>query len=375
MVDCTRSPILIFVEDPGAVNCIAPIVDELARRSVPVRLLSAGHATRLLHERGLRSTPWHGDSVTAAALAGPPRLLLVGTSENPDSPAFSLLACARQAGVPSAAIIDSGANSAHRFRGRTERPLAHAPDRLLVPDEPTYRAFATLGFAPERIAIVGHPDDDRLRDVAAELEAVGRGSVRKRAMRATPDRIVLVFVSEISTGLNPGQYVRSAEYTLFGRGGAMLRTEIVVEELLEAIAALEADQWPRPYMVLRRHPKETEGDLPELASEFDEVSVGGSPHDVVYAADLVVGMSSMLLVEAHRLGVPTLAVLPRACEREWLQPVRDGEIPSVFRRKDLVTALGGLLAFPGRQPVRGERGGSPSNTVDRIVDVLAGETA
>ena len=48
---------VIFVEDPGAVNCIAPLVETLAAGQAPLRLLSAGHATALLRDRGLAPVP------------------------------------------------------------------------------------------------------------------------------------------------------------------------------------------------------------------------------------------------------------------------------------------------------------------------------
>lgn len=368
--------VVVFVEDPGAINCIVPLIEELQRRRVSIRLWGQGLGLQLLYERGLQPLAWERGSSAEIALAHSPGLLLVGTSENLDSPAFELVRHARRSRIPSAAILDSATNAAYRFRGRTESALAHVPDWLLVPDERAHHSFARLGFPDQRIRIVGHPGGDHLRHVLADLERLGHEAVRRSVLRAKADRVVLVFVSEISGGLDPAQYVRSEEYTLRGRGGAELRTEIVVEELLDAIVALEGEGVPRPYLVLRRHPKETDADLGALAAAFDEVSAGVSPYHLIYAADVVVGMSSMLLLEAHLFGVPTLAILPRACEREWLEPVHEGRIPSAVRRDAVVDALRTLLTDPSIRRVGAfAAGGAGTGAVDRMIEVITGITA
>lgn len=359
------SRMVIFVEDPGAVNCIAPLAERLRERGTPIHLYAAGAAVELLRDRGIEATTLQaGDDVLAAQ----PCLLLTGTSENPLSPAFDMIGRARSAGLPSVAIVDSMANSAHRFRGTGDDALAHAPDRLMVPDAPTRQAYVDLGFDAAAIDVVGHPNDDRIRAVAIDLAAIGQIGAREATTRAGADRFVIVFVSEISDGLDPQQYRRRDDYTLAGSGRTDLRTAIVVEELLAAVAALAAEGRPRPFLVLRRHPKESSADLGELADRFDEISTGGNPHMLVYGADLVLGMSSMLLAEAALLGRPTLAILPRSAERDWLAAVRDGIVPAVTDAAALRDALREHLSGRGA-PVRAlpERADS---AVERIIDVI-----
>ena len=181
-----------------------------------------------------------------------------------------------------------------------------------------------------------------------------RGLVRARILpQEALDRSVLVFVSEKSTGLNPEQFQKSESYTLHGRGASTLRTEIVVEELLDAITNIKTQGIDRPYMILRHHPKETNKDLLGLAQEFDSTSNTGDPLELVYAADLVVGISTNLLNEAHLLGAKTLAVVPRVEEADWLPFVRNGEIPWVADRQNLREALIRLLSKCGTERLNG----------------------
>ena len=337
---------VIFLEDPGAVNAIAPLVETLARDKVVFKLFADGQAMRLMRERGfepfqLRSS----DGTFDHAISPSSELLIVGTSENRESKGFELTTFARKVGVPSIAIIDAAVNAAHRFRGNSSEPLAYAPDWLLVPDQWTADKYVELGFAQDRVAVVGDPNVDRLRDVLTDFKQTGRETIRENVFPSVArTQKVLTFISEVSTGLAPEQYQRSAEYTLCGWGEANGRTEIVVEEILNAITQLVAEGLPRPYLVLRRHPKEAALDLGNLVSSFDRVSIGGDPLSLVYASDIVMGMSSMLLAEAHFLGVPCLAVLPREIERDWLPELRNLSVQSVTRRSELIRAMRVLIS-------------------------------
>jgi hypothetical protein len=165
----------------------------------------------------------------------------------------------------------------------------------------------------------------------------------------------VVFVAELSDGLDPGQYRRSDAYTLKGRGLSHSRTAVVAEELLDACAGLRDHGRLEMTLVLRLHPKQGRDDLGPLCDEFDEVSAGGDPLEVVATADLVVGMSSMLLIQADDIGVPCLSVLPREAERAWLPEVASGSIPSVTTRASLSAEIRRLLA--ASQVGRAQAGG------------------
>ena len=342
--------VLVFVEDPGAVNCVVPVVSAMSSARAPLRLFSTGHATAMLRERGL-SPNQLPPSQLEQVFSGNPSALLVGTSEIPRSLAFELIRQARTAGIPSAAILDSSANAEHRFRGLTNDPLHHAPDHLLVPDGQLKQVFAALGHVAHCIHVVGHPNDDRVRAIGVAMAAEGRARIRREQVPDAGARPVIIFVSEVSDGLEPGAYQRSADYTLQGRGGRHLRTEIVAEEFLDAVASLALTGENAPFLVLRRHPKETADDLRDLLPEFDHVSQGGDPHRLIFAADLVVGMTTMLLAEAALLGVPAMSILPRLSETGWLAVLRDNKMPVAVTRAMVVDRLSHILAARSAPPL------------------------
>ena len=336
--------VLAFVEDPGAANGVLGLDAELTARGARLVVVAIDRAAASLADRVTFEGATPGEGAEALLARHAPDALLVGTSENPETLGLALVDAARARGVPSAGFVDAFPNAAYRFRGATDDPLAHCPDVVLVPDAWTRDAFVALGLAAERAIVTGHPMYDAVLAKKAALDALGVACIRTRLFPdAPPGARVVTFCAEISTGFDAAQFRRSDAYTLHGRGGRDGRTEIVLEELLDAAAAAQAGGAPL-YLVLRMHPKNTREELGALLDEVDLVSAGGDPHEVVYASDLACGMTTTLLVEASLLGKPTLAIVPRALEAEWLPTIRAGVTPCVSTRDALARELSRLVA-------------------------------
>lgn len=336
------SRVLIFVEDPGVANYVALLPTALSERGHSPVLWSAGIATDYLARRGVRQQVVAA-SVTADQIldAVRPRAVVVGTAENPETIGLSLIDAARAAGITSIGVIDAAMNAEGRFRGRGDAALTHPPDWLVVPDEWTKRLFVALGFPEARAAVCGHPHYDYVLDMAGSLSDTDRRRFRRRFFPGVEaGRQVVVFVAERPArrrGISPTPPFDT--YTLSGRGTGAGRMEIVLEEFLDAVNAVS----PRPYLVLRTHPKDAPGDYGPYLKEFDRVDGESPPLELVAAADAVVGATSMLLTEAALLGRPTLSILPRAAEKEWLPSVRAGLTRCVTERHEVATALTDLL--------------------------------
>ncbi len=346
---------VIFVEDPGAANYALPLVTPLGAALWVAPALLPYLDARSIEPARIIEGP-------VPPLPPETALLLVGTSENPETAAHDLVHQARARGIPSVGMIDFPANAAARFRGTGRNPLAHAPDWLMVTDDGTARHYEALGFPAERIGRVGHPHFDTVLALREKLEAEGVPAVRRRLLPEVPEgQKLIVFLSEISGGLDPEQYRKSADYTLEGRGGRDDRTGVVVEEFLDATANLS----PRPYRLLRLHPKNTRDEFGPLLAEFDSVSAAGTPLEMVFACDLVCGMTTMLLYEAALLGRPTLAILPRMTEGAWLPTIASGVTPAAVTRPALARLLPALLAQTQGNDLR------PESALPRALAFLA----
>jgi len=371
-----NTDVLIFVEDPGAANYLAQLPAALAGRGWVVKVLADGHAREHLHQLGVHpETIQHSETAGQVLASVRPRVLIAGTASNPNTLGLALVAEARSAKIESIGVVDALMNPDYRFRGQSDKPLTYAPDWLLVVDESTKAAYTALGYPAERAIICGHPHYDYMRTVRTKLENEGQNALRQRVLPGVPkERKVIIFATDCSARLyrqRTGSPVRDgqvhlADYTLVGRGTGNGRTEVVLEEFLDAVQLVR----PRPYLVLRLHPKDTSEDYTKYLDEFDLVSSGGSPFELVYAADLVVGLTTMLVLEAALLGKLTLSIVPRVVEMDWLPSVRAGVTPCAATRKQLRAALVDLLYGGSHMPCANVDDVIPFGSLQRIVDFI-----
>lgn len=348
MSDATQSSspveILVYVEDPGAANMVLGLDAALRGDGAKLSLYAAGTALGYLQDRG-ETVHDFGENPAIPQLLGRdgPALVVIGTSENPETPAFTLADAAHRRGIPTVCLIDGPTSADRRLRGRGDGPLTHLTDWLLVTDDTVRAAFIALGVDVARIRVTGNPAFDRVRDAGDALAARGRAALRREAFPDLPeDGPLILFLAELSDGLDPAQFRRGPDYTLHGRGRADGRTEIVLEELLDAAARVAPDA----HVALRLHPKTPAGLYAAYDAEIAAVSAGGSAHAAVFAADLVVGLSTALLAEAAAMGSAVLSVLPRNSEVQWLTGGENGPVPHVTTRDALCGALAHVLADP-----------------------------
>jgi hypothetical protein len=358
--------ILIYVEDPGSANYVAQFPERFTQNGWPTVLLAGGYAQEYIDRNKCYFEAAESTATAREILQSRnPRMLLVGTSENPDSLGLGLIQEARSIGIETIGVIDAFSNAAYRFRGNTDNALAYAPDWLIVTDSWTREAYINLGFPNEKIVVCGHPHYDYVLHVVDLLSLKNRFEMRKRLFPGLRNgQKVVVFLTEVSTGLNPAQYRYSEDYTLHGSGKHDDRTKICMEEVLEGIKYLDS----KPYLVLRLHPKDSMLEYSQFVHEFDLISQGGSPLELVYCADLVVGMTTMLLVEAALMKRPTLSLLPGEVEVKWLCALENGIIPHVTTRQGLQAMFFEMLDRDRNQPI--DQSWIVSGAIERITEFV-----
>ncbi|MFU8788429.1 MAG: hypothetical protein ACNA7G_05325 [Methylobacter sp.] len=351
--------ILLYADDPGGANFLSPVADALLAHGMPHSFFVASSLAEFMAERGMTCRV-RSQTVTAENMLDNVRLLMVGTSEDRDCFAHSLVDTARTRGIVSLGVVDMAVNADRRFRGRSHNPLRYAPDWLAVTDSATAMAYIALGYPVDRLLICGHPHYDKVRARRDIFLSQDRNEQRQICYpQASAGRPIWLFLAEGIDQLDPAVSFRSPDYTLHGRGGHDFRSVIVLEEVLDAAAELD----PRPWVVLRLHPKNRIEEFAFLAPELGMISQAGDPLPLVWSADLVLGMTTMLLLETYLLGRPHFAILPRAAERAWLYTLNEGLTQSVYTRR----ALRDRLALPYMPPYP-SADTLPKNAVSRLLE-------
>ena len=295
-----------------------------------------------------------------------PRLVLAGTASNPDTLGLQLIADAKKNSMTTVATVDAAMNAERRFCGRTQNPLAYAPDWLLVPDAAVADIYVCLGIPATRVAACGNPHHDFVIARGKEWRQSDRRTDRKRIFPDAPENArIVVFVSEGSARVMHNAAAESA--TGFDKvpHASTGRSEIALQMLLDALG----NSANKSYLVLRIHPKDRPEDYARFAGAIDLLNAGGDPLEMVFAADLVVGTTSMLVTETALLGRPVIAIVTEPAEESWLPLTGLGVIPVARTPHDVVRLVGEGLQSDGGAFVRAVETMS-SNAGERTMNAL-----
>jgi hypothetical protein len=324
--------ILMLIEDPGAANFAVGLQPILSQHG-SVTVLASGAGAEQLERLNVATeaimTPFEPLHLIEQ---WQPDMIIVGTSEERDAAAHTLVAACRDRGIPSLGLVDGPANIKRRFQGESNAPLAFAPDWIFVPNLELRAQLQETGFPKNRAIAVEHPHFAHLKIERVKLEKTGRKNLRKKLFpNLKVGQPIIVFLAERSDGLDSSDFLRCDAYTLQGRGGDDRRTNIVFEEVLDALNEID----PRPYVVLRLHPKNSAEEFMAYRGEIDRMSQDEPALEVVYAADLVVGMTTMLLTETALIGGQAISVVPRKSEQAWLLDTPRAQVPCIWDRQQI----------------------------------------
>lgn len=365
--------ILMFAEDPGAANFLAPLDPMIRKAGWNGVTLAVGLAADIFSRRGVSHlNPGNDNNRSGSLLAElKPRLVLAGTASNPDTLGLQLIAYAKNNSMTTVAAVDAAMNAELRFCGRTQNPLAYAPDWLLVPDTAVADIYVRLGMPAARVVACGNPHHDFVITRGNDWRKNDRRAARKRIFPDAPESArIVVFVSEGSARVMRNVAGEPVAGNDRGPGASAGRSEIALQMLLDALGG-SAD---KPYLVLRIHPKDRPADYAQFAGAIDLLNADGDPLETVCAADLAVGTTSMLVTESALVGRPVIAIVPEPAEDCWLPLIGLGVIPVARTARDVARLVGEKLqsgANAGGGEVETMRGDSGERTMNALRQILA----
>lgn len=311
--------------DPGGAAALAPVLRELwTGQRQRLRIFGYRQAVDVWARSGIpvERLPETG-IIDPAAWIGPAGadLILTATSINGVDHEREFYRWAASASVPSVAVLDFWTNYVVRFRNPEGTGLL-LPSVIAVIDERARYEMISLGFPAKQIVVTGQPAFDALGAFRTQWNEVQRRDVRAQ-FGATPGCHLVLFLSQ----------PLSAEMSAFG---CNLEAPIDEREMLGTVAsALEGIASAENLQILlavRPHPREQLRikDLPRGRRVKAVLADKGDPWPAVLAADLVVGMTTALLVEACLLGCVVVSVQPGAEGRDPVPTNRAGQSIAVY---------------------------------------------
>jgi hypothetical protein len=340
--------IALAAHDPGGAAVLAAAAPALRDRGHGLLWLPSGPAARLWREAGEYVPPPMDSEAAAAAIAREqPELLLTGTSFF-DGFERTLWSAGRKLRIPSLAVLDSWNNIERRFQfadGSTEQP-----DALGVIDENSRAQIEAEGWCRARLFVIGQPH------LAARTERLKR----RRRHRPVGSAKRIAFFSEPI----------EEDYGRATRGFTQFEIATLAAEALAGSPGVVLDVKP--------HPRESESGWREWLERTPNARLAADDTETLLAAaDGVLGMTTIVLIEAILAGIPALSLQPE--RPKMLNPVLEEMVSVVTRRTEATAAVRTWFSGLNRPAQPSPRGGELLDGAARLVaaveDTLCGSGA
>lgn len=320
--------ILSFAREAGGASAIAPVCKKILDRNWQFLLLAKDYSKDVFRREGLEFIDFPEfsesslDGLLKNGLQGMPDLLFTSATSLPDLDMTEkyLWRWAANKGIKSVAMLDQWQNYALRFSGcKQEEELAYLPDYIFAMDEFAREEMIKEGIAEDRIVITGQPAFDR---IAAQREQMANSSLEiKDRLGISGNKIVVSFVAEAFKGYLTDKlgYDEQSVLELLGN---------ILDRLSRVYKHLNID------FLVKLHPKNNRSEFDWLFSKwpsFNKYVVQNeiTPGEMIAISDLVIGMSSVLLLESIAAGKIVVSLQINSRLESQLVAAKTGAIPFI----------------------------------------------
>ena len=292
--------ILSLCGDPGGAHAISPVLRRLTQENNIVRIYAYRQALEIFEADGLSpveiSEGVQDRELKETLIHCKPDLCLLGTSVNGVDLEKKMILLCRELGITTLSVLDYWSNYINRFTHVGGPALDALPDMVAVMDLMAKDEMIALGIPADRICVTGQPAFDELLSDFDNAEA--RKKIRKHH-QVLDEVPLIVFASQPLT-----------EMKKLGASDLGFDELGVIQILNEAM-----EEWRRLHHVsaklwIRPHPRENDLKFSNWVGDDTFVSSDFTRNEVVAAADLIVGMNSIFLIEACLLGGTVLSLQP-----------------------------------------------------------------
>ena len=129
----------------------------------------------------------------------------------------------------------------------------------------------------------------------------------KKKNKTNSKKKKIIFLSELSTGLNDNNFLKNKNYNFSGFTNSNKRTEIVFEELIISLKKYEG----KFSLTLKLHPKEKISTYTKYKSFIHNILPSKVSINNLLDFDLVIGVTTNMLCELRTINIPCLSITPR----------------------------------------------------------------
>lgn len=324
--------ILIICGDPGGASAVAPVVKKLLKNgSVRIQVYAYFKAVTAFKKNDIPVIKLDNeisvDEIRNLIISSSPDLVVVGTSFNQFELEKKFVLISRDLKIPSLAILDFWSYYSKRF-SRIDSDFEFLPDKIAIMDELAFSDMREEGFPLDRLTITGQPAFDRLKEKRSNFSFQDKNIVRKK-LGIKADQHLVLYISQPFSNL----FGVSDENPLYPG----YDEKSILNELLRVLNKFITDQDIAISLGIIPHLREedswwekVEGDrvhiIPTNNIDFDSL---------VMASNIVTGMTSTKLYEAHILGSNTFSLQMEAIPSKQFDMKRLGIDRNIFKIEHL----------------------------------------
>lgn len=350
--------ILVVSRDPGGTNAILPLIAPLQALGNELKVYGKDAALSIYRKQNIDCA-----DICVAIPSGTqeetdefvrktrPDLILTGTSSE-DFTERHLWKAAERVGITSFAVLDQWTNYRLRLISEGGNPMNGAvsselivPSYFFIMDEFAKEEMCALGIDRNKLVVSGQPFFDYIRKTGDKVTPQEVEELR-RELTGSEGGQVFVFASQPIASIHrqngmPEDYWGYTE-------------ETVLNSVVKTLSIVTRDLATEVKLVLRLHPKDeveayksVVGTLPSSIKVV--VDRGTDSNLLLKASDLIIGMFSMLLLEAAILERPFISVQIGLKRENPLVFDRMGLVRSILTEQELEETFRRILSGKSRE--------------------------
>jgi perosamine synthetase len=256
-------------------------------------------------------------------------LLLTATSFNHFNWEKKFILKAQQAQIHSISVLDFWSNYVLRFSD-SQGKLTILPDKIAIMDKRAHTEMLNAGFPDKHLIITGQPAFDKLAELRCQFTDGKKNQIRS-SLSMQEDVLLVTFASQPLTEMQrlSNQYFGYNEKT-------------VLTSVIQALENISEKYNKRITLLILPHPREKVDDFFIFQSE--KINIIGTTvpehwttYDYILTSDLVIGMTSALLIETCHLHKIVVSLQPNLTQTNVL-PTNEWGLSAYTYEENNITA-------------------------------------